>query len=84
VIGLVITTRQAEQLLRGNYSFSQLGFSMLLTRLKVLFSNDSSQEALERATAEINAFLNKFKGIMKNDCAKISDLVGGLNDADDI
>jgi len=69
-----ITSAQAEQLLKGQHNFSQLGFSMLLTRLKLSYDNDPSKESLETAMGEINAFLAKFKGIMKNDCEFISEL----------
>jgi len=72
-----ITAKQTEQLLNGNHQFSQLGFSMLLTRLKSVYSNDSSKESLETATTEINTFLEKFKGIMKKDIGIISKLQGG-------
>jgi len=71
-----ITPKQAEILLLEDYSFSQLGFSMMLTRLKGVYAGDPSQEALENATKEINAFLGKFKGIMKNDLAIISEIGG--------
>jgi hypothetical protein len=69
-----ITHAQAERLLHEDHSFSQLGFSMMLTRLKGLYHSDPSHEALEHAVNEINVFLEKFKGIMKSDIMKISDL----------
>ena len=72
-----ITEKQTEQLLNGNHQFSQLGFSMLLTRLKSIYSNDSSEESLKIATVEINTFLDKFKGIMIKDIGIISELQGG-------
>jgi len=67
-----ITSKQVERLLLEDYNFSQLGFSMMLTRLKGVYADDPSQKALENAAIEINAFLGKFKGIMKNDLAIIS------------
>jgi uncharacterized protein YutD len=73
-IAMKITPRQTDILLRGNYSFSLLGFSMLLTRLKGLYANDPSQETLHSAMSEINTFLDKFKGLMKNDYTTISQL----------
>lgn len=69
-----VTSRQAETLLRGNHTFTQLGFSMLLTRLKGLYANDPSQEALQKSTGEINLFLDKFKSIMENDFVTITRL----------
>ncbi|MCL2499670.1 MAG: hypothetical protein FWE90_04945 [Defluviitaleaceae bacterium] len=72
-----VTHSQTERLLRENHTFSQLGFSMLLTRLKGLYAKDDSTEALHTATTEINLFLDKFKGIMKNDCVTITNLGKG-------
>ncbi len=67
-----ITLKQAQKLLTGNQTFSQLGFSMLLTRLKVLYAGDKTQ--LEKCAAEINTFLGKFASIMAADYAIISKL----------
>ena len=63
-----ITIRQTETILKANFRFSMLGFSMLITRLKGLYAANPSQEVLESSTEEINAFLDKFKGIMNADC----------------
>ena len=73
---MIITPTQAERLLLEDYSFSQLGFSMMLTRLKGVYAGDPSQEVLENAAKEINTFIGKFKGIMKNDLAIISEIGG--------
>ena len=67
-----ITSKQVEKLMLEDYNFSQLGFSMMLTRLKGVYAVNPSQEGLDNAAKEINAFLGKFKGIMKNDLAIIS------------
>ena len=69
-----ITADQAKKILVGNYTFSQLGFSMFVTRLKGVYAKDSSQEVLLRCTAEINTFLGKYKIIMGADFAVISQL----------
>lgn len=69
-----VTSQQAEKLLCGNYSFSQLGFSMMMTRLKTVYAKEPSQAALQKSMGEINAFLEKFKGIMSNDFATIANL----------
>jgi hypothetical protein len=71
-----ISPKQVRRLLLEEHSFSQLGFSMMLTRLKGIYASDPSHEVLEDAAEEINAFLGKFKGIMKNDLAIISELGG--------
>jgi len=71
-----ITSKQVEKLMLEDYNFSQLGFSMMLTRLKGVYAGNPSQEVLENATKEINAFLEKFKGIMKKDLAIISEIGG--------
>lgn len=67
-----VTLQQTEKLLKGSQSFSQLGFSMLLTRLKGIYAKDSSPATLQSCMKEINAFLDKFKGIMGGDYAIIS------------
>lgn len=69
-----ITLQQTEKLLKGDYKFTQFGFSMLLTRLKSNYQKDSSQAALQKCTDEINAFLTKFKSIMESDFAIIAKL----------
>ncbi|MCL2718642.1 MAG: hypothetical protein FWE14_07655 [Lachnospiraceae bacterium] len=69
-----ITPQQAKVLLLEEHNFSQLGFSMMLTRLKSVFAEDPSQEVLENSTQEINAFLDKFKGVMKDDLMIILNL----------
>lgn len=69
-----ITPQQTEKLLKGNQSFSQLGFSMLLTRLKIMYASNPSQATLLTCTNEINTFLVKFKSIMGNDYSVIAKL----------
>ena len=60
-----VSTLQVEKILKGNQSFSQLGFSMLITRLKGQYAKDPSK--LGSCTEEMNAFLNKFSSIMVAD-----------------
>jgi hypothetical protein len=67
-----LSLRQTEKLLLGNHRFSQLGLSMMLTRLKGIYERNPSQESLEKSMNEINAFLEKFKGILANDFLVIS------------
>ena len=69
-----ITPQQAEKLLKGDYKFKQLGFSMMLTRLKELYLKDPSPATLHHCTAEINVYLDKFKAIMGADYAVITNL----------
>lgn len=69
-----ITIQQAEKLLRGQYRFKQVGFSMLLTRLKYLYAGSPTPSTLETCIAEINAFLSKYKTVMAQDLAIIGDL----------
>jgi hypothetical protein len=69
-----VTIQQTEKLLTGNHKFGQLSFSMMLTRLKMKYSKDPCQTVLQSANAEVNAFLNKFKDVMPNDCSIISRL----------
>ena len=69
-----ITPAQTEKLLNNNLKFSLLSFSMLVTRLKVGYEKDSSQERLQSCANEINAFLQKYGSIMQKDCTDISNL----------
>ena len=62
-----VSSKQAEKLLRGDHKFSQLGFSMMITRLKGAYSENASQESLQKLTGEINTFLDKFGNIMAKD-----------------
>lgn len=69
-----ISPQQTEKLLKGNYTFSQLGFSMMITRLKGVYAKDPSQTTLNSCVKEINTFLEKFQPIMGNDYAIIAKL----------
>ena len=71
---MTITPQQTEKLLRGNYSFSQLGFSMMVTRLKSVYSKDPSPTVLDKSASEINTFFDKFKSVLANDFAIIAKL----------
>ena len=68
------TLKQTEKLMLGNHNFSQLGFSMMITRLKTRYSRDPSPAMLQRSMEEINAFLEKFKSVMANDYAIVEKL----------
>jgi hypothetical protein len=74
VKGMTVTTTQAQKILTGNSTFSQLGFSMLLTRLKGVYAKDPSPASLQKCAQEINAFLQKYAPIMTSDFAIISKL----------
>ena len=67
-----VSTIEAEKLLRGNQIFEQLGFSMLLARLKKLYLQDGTNSSLQQCADEINAFLDKFMAIMGADFENIS------------
>jgi hypothetical protein len=69
-----VTVHQAEKLIKGDHTFMQIGFSMMLTRLKMLYAKNPSQLTLQTCSDEINAFIGKFKGIMGADYAIIDKL----------
>ncbi|MDR1615452.1 MAG: hypothetical protein LBR98_00300 [Syntrophomonadaceae bacterium] len=69
-----VTPAQVQKVLAGNYSFSQLGFSMLITRLKGVYLKNSSPATLQSCVNEINAFFQKYGAIMVSDFAIISKL----------
>ncbi|MDR2965403.1 MAG: hypothetical protein LBU88_06475 [Treponema sp.] len=66
-----VTIQQMEKLLQGQYTFKQLGFSMLLTRLKSSYADAPTQANLETCVNDINAFIAKYSGIMSDDIAII-------------
>ena len=73
-IAMKVTPQQTEKLLKGNQTFSQLGLSMMLTRLKTLYAKDPSQTTIQICVDEINAFLVKFSMIMGQDYEIIAKL----------
>jgi len=69
-----LSQEQMVKLLKGNYTFSLWSMSMLITRLKGVYAKDSSSTSLEKCTGEMNAFVNKFRGVMGNDYALLQKL----------
>lgn len=69
-----ITPVQARKVLTNNYTFRQLGFSLLTTRLKGIYTRDSSEATLQTCANEMNAFLEKYAIIMSEDYSFISKL----------
>ncbi|MDR2592456.1 MAG: hypothetical protein LBC59_06595 [Chitinispirillales bacterium] len=69
-----LSQEQMVKLLKGNYTFSLWSMSMLITRLKGVYANDSSPSSLEKCTGEMNVFVNKFKSVMGNDYAVLQKL----------
>ena len=66
---MVVTDEQVKNVLEGNAErkFTQFGFSLLITRLMWTYKNNSTTAVLQECAKEINAFLTKYKPIMKND-----------------
>jgi predicted Mrr-cat superfamily restriction endonuclease len=71
---MVLTPQQTEKLLKGNFMFSLWSLSMLVTRLKGVYSSNPSSPVLENCAGELNAFVNKFSKIMGNDYTIIQKL----------
>ncbi|MCL2219353.1 MAG: hypothetical protein FWC23_03925 [Chitinispirillia bacterium] len=69
-----LSPEQTEKLLQGNYAFSLWSLSMLITRLKGVYANTQTPEALDTCTGELNAFINKFRKIMGHDYTLIEKL----------
>ena len=69
-----LSPEQTKKILLGNYKFSQLGFSMFITRLRNLYYNDSSSASLQNCTSELNSFLKKYHTTMGTDYTRISSL----------
>ena len=71
---MTVTIEQTEKILKGDQAFSQLGFSMMIARLKRAYANDPSPATLQNCTDEMNTFLGKFKNAMSNDYLIIAKL----------
>jgi hypothetical protein len=71
-----LSLNQTKHLLMGEHPFSQLGFSMMLTRLKGVYRANPNQDVLEKSMNEINVFLEKFKTIMKKDITILTQIGG--------
>jgi len=69
-----VTNQQVEKILTGNQKFSQLAFSMMVTRMKKVYVADASQTMLQTCTEEMNEFLEKFRTLMTTDYAIIEKL----------
>lgn len=67
----MITSQQAEKLLKGQYAFELWAFSVLLTQLKNDYAASPTQENLEQCVEKINAFITKYQGILSKDLAVI-------------
>jgi CheY-like chemotaxis protein len=64
---VTVTLEQTELLLSGNHKFSQLGFSMLLTRMKTLYAKYPTQATLQTFAEEITEYIEKYKILMAAD-----------------
>ena len=71
---MTITLQQTEKILKGQHKFSQLGFSMLVTRLKTLYAKMPTPSTLAQCAGEINTFLGKYHTVMAADMAIIKNL----------
>ena len=69
-----VTSSQAEKILKSDNKFSQLGFALLVSRLRNAYSKDKSPTTVQHAVQEINKFLEKFTNIMAADFAVIQKL----------
>jgi DNA-binding response OmpR family regulator len=64
---VTVTTEKTEKILTGNLKFSQLGFSMLITRMKTLYAQYPTQVTLQTFSEEITTFIEKSKMLMASD-----------------
>ena len=70
-----LTLQQTEKLFKGKeINFNSLGFSMLITRLKVLHAKEPAEHTLENCNVAINSFLGRFKDAIADDYEKIARL----------
>jgi CheY-like chemotaxis protein len=64
---VTVTVEQTEKLLAGSYKFAQLGFSMMLMRMKTLYAKYPTQATLQTFAEEITSYIEKFKLLMAAD-----------------
>jgi CheY-like chemotaxis protein len=66
---VTVTVEQTERLLLffANLKFSQIGFSMLLMRMKTLYAQYPTKETLQTFAEEITAYIEKYKILMAAD-----------------
>ncbi|MDR0473869.1 MAG: response regulator [Treponema sp.] len=71
---VTVTIEQTEKVLTGETKFSQLAFSMLITRMKTLYVKYPTKETLQTFAEEITEFIEKSKVLMAADYETIGKL----------
>ena len=61
---MTVTVPQVEKLLTSKDSFTQLGFSMLVNKLRIQYKTNSTPNMVAQAVMELNAFLKKHHSVM--------------------
>ena len=69
-----VTSVQVKKILTSDHKFSQLAFSMMITRLRAVYSRNPSPTTLQTCENEINAFLQSHSSIMGMDIVALSKL----------
>ena len=69
-----VTEAQTEKILKGNQPFKQFAFSMMITRLKSVYTKDPSASTLKASAIEINKFLEHFSAVMGSDYESITNM----------
>ncbi|MCL2254154.1 MAG: hypothetical protein FWC09_06885 [Lachnospiraceae bacterium] len=69
-----VSLEQTEKLLCGNHSFTQIGLSMMMTRMRGAYAKDPSPEVLTKSMEELNLFFDKFKSLVEKDYSVIAQL----------
>ena len=70
-----VSIQQIEKLFKlRDLNFQSLGFSMLVTRLKILHAKAPTEHTLGDCTAAINSFLDRFKDAVAEDYELITKL----------
>ena len=71
---VTVTIEQTEKILTTDTKFSQLAFSMLVTRMKTLYAKYHTKETLQTFAEEITGFIEKSKVLMATDYETIGQL----------
>ena len=71
-----LTSEQAKKILTANEGFSTMGFSLLITRLRLVYKKNPSPASLANCTNEMNQFINKYSMILGADFSVIDKICG--------
>ena len=67
---------QTRRIVEGDYRFTMVSFSLLVTRLKKLYAKEPTQFTLMECQRDLNYFLDKYGTLMPGDTRTIQKIQG--------